>query len=214
MLKTIVQHSAELIAFLVALKIVLYQPQIRHLTQMVDALLVCPNEKTLSNLYRQLVGEPNPKNAADFFRESTWSVDAVSKPRKAFMLLKLLAAAQALHLTSPLLVSIDDSLGEKDKATRHLEAVDYTTTITVKAVARNPSLPMALCMSMSICNSGRLVSLLICDPICARKPCGGSTGSGMRTTVCTIAASMPWPARCWWNCLTYCFQRLPGVCSV
>lgn len=125
MLKTIVQHSAELIAYLVALKIVLYQPQIRHLTQLVDALLVCPNEKTLSNLYRQLVGEPGPKNAADFFRESTWSVDAVSKPRKAFMLLKLLAAAQALHLTSPLLVSIDDSLGKKDKATRHLEAVDY-----------------------------------------------------------------------------------------
>jgi hypothetical protein len=125
MLKVIVQHAAQLVAFLTGLKLALYQPQIRHLTQLLDALLVCPNEKTLTNLSRQVASDPDPKNAADFFRESTWAVEAVSEPRKAFMVKSLLAAAECLHLKVPLLISIDDSLGEKDKATRHLEAVDY-----------------------------------------------------------------------------------------
>jgi hypothetical protein len=41
------------------------------------------------------------------------------------MVLTLLAAAKTLHLNLPLLIGIDDSLGEKDKETRHLQAVDY-----------------------------------------------------------------------------------------
>jgi len=53
MLKAIVQQSEQLIAFISALNIVLYQPQIRHLTQILDALLECSNKKTLTNLYRQ-----------------------------------------------------------------------------------------------------------------------------------------------------------------
>ncbi|RPJ39812.1 MAG: transposase [Chloroflexi bacterium] len=125
MLKVIVQHAAQLISFLTGLKLALYQSQIRHLTHLVDALLVCPNEKTLTNLYRQIASDPDPKSAADFFRESTWAVAAVSSPRKQFMVLTLLAAAKALHLNVPLLIGIDDSLGEKGKATRHLEAVDF-----------------------------------------------------------------------------------------
>jgi Transposase DDE domain len=125
MLKVIVQHTVQLVAFLTGLKIALYQSQIRHLTHLVDALLVCQNEKTLTNLYRQIAGDPDPKTAADFFRESTWAVAAVSSPRKQFMVMTLLAAAKALHLNVPLLIGIDDSLGEKGKATRHLEAVDF-----------------------------------------------------------------------------------------
>jgi hypothetical protein len=125
MLKAIVQHSTKLVAFLSALNLALYQPQIRHLTQILDALLVCENEKTLTNLTRQLEAEVDPKNAADFFRESTWQSQALSSPRKRFMLALLLRAAKALKLGVPLLVGIDDSLGEKDKATRHLEAVAY-----------------------------------------------------------------------------------------
>ena len=48
MLTAIVQHSAELIAFINALNIVLYQPQIRHLIQIVDALLTSSETKTIS----------------------------------------------------------------------------------------------------------------------------------------------------------------------
>lgn len=125
MLKVIVQQSQKLVAFLANLKLDLYQPQIRHLTQLIDALLVCNTTKTLTNLYRQIEGDPDPRNAADFFRESTWSVNAIANARKPFLLAVLLEAAKQLNLDLPLLVSIDDSLGEKDKATRHLQAVDY-----------------------------------------------------------------------------------------
>ena len=125
MLKAIVQQSEQLVAFISALNIVLYQPQIRHLIQILDALLECSDKKTLTNLYRQFIHEPDPKTAADFFRESPWTVDAISKPCKRYMLQKFLEIARRLGLASVILVSVDDSLGKKDRATRHLEVVDY-----------------------------------------------------------------------------------------
>jgi len=125
MLKAIVQHSTKLVAFLNALNLALYQPQIRHLTQILDALLVCDREKTLTNLSRQLEETVHPKNAADFFRESTWDSKTLSSIRKQFMVASLLKAAQTFKGHFPLLIGIDDSLGENDKATRHLEGVAF-----------------------------------------------------------------------------------------
>ena len=124
MLPTILQHSAELIAFIALFNPTLYQPQIRHLLNVVDAILVCNGKKTLSNLYRQIDGEPDPKTAADFFRESPWEREDVGQGRKKAMLLQFLGFAQKLGIAK-LLVSLDDSTGKKDKATRHLEAVCY-----------------------------------------------------------------------------------------
>jgi hypothetical protein len=125
MLKAIVQHSTKLVAFLNALNLALYQPQIRHLTQILDALLVCDREKTLTNLSRQLEEDVHPKNAADFFRESPWDCQALVRARKQFMVASLLKIAQSFQEHFPLLIGIDDSLGEKDKATRHLEGVAF-----------------------------------------------------------------------------------------
>ncbi len=125
MLRVIIQHSAELVAFIQALDLALYKPQKRHLLHIMDALLMHSNRKTLSALYRLLARVPGPKAAADFFRESPWQVEAISKPRQRFMLHKLLAFAQQIGLASAIYVSIDDSLGKKGKATRHLEAVAY-----------------------------------------------------------------------------------------
>lgn len=124
MLPTIVQHSEPLIAFITLFQLALYQPQMRHLLNLVDAILVCPGKKTLSNLYRQIGGEPDPKSAADFFRESPWEREDVGQGRKQAMLLQFLQWAQQLGIAT-ILVSLDDSLGKKDKATRHLEAVCF-----------------------------------------------------------------------------------------
>lgn len=124
MLPTILQHSEALIAFIALFNFALYQPQIRHLFKLVDAMLVCNGKKTLSNLYRQISGEPDPKTAADFFRESPWQREDVGFGRKQAMLLQFLAFAENLGLAK-LLVSLDDSTGKKDKATRYLEAVCY-----------------------------------------------------------------------------------------
>lgn len=125
MLKIIVQQSQSLVAFISALNLALYQPQKRHLIQLLDALLVSQGRKTLSDLYRLWIGKLDPKSAADFFRESPWKVAAVSKPRKQFMVKKLLEFARRLGIELVILISVDDSLGKKGKATRHLQAVDY-----------------------------------------------------------------------------------------
>jgi hypothetical protein len=58
------------------------------LIRLVDALLVCDFQKTLTNLYRQLADKCDPKTAAEFFRECPWQVVDVSGPRKRWMLFK------------------------------------------------------------------------------------------------------------------------------
>ena len=125
MLTAIVQHSKELVAFINALNMALYQPQIRHLIQMVDALLTSNETKTISGLYRLLKGQPDPKSGADFLRESPWEPEDISGPRKRWMVVKFLELARKLNVAFEIFIGIDDSLGKKGKATRHLEAVDY-----------------------------------------------------------------------------------------
>ena len=125
MLTAIVQHSQELVAFITVLNIALYQPQIRHLIQMVDALLTSNDTKTISGLYRLLKGQPDPKTGADFLRESPWEAEDISTPRKRWMVNKLLELASKVNIAFEIFIGIDDSLGKKGKATKHLEAVDY-----------------------------------------------------------------------------------------
>jgi len=125
MLGVIVQHSVEIVTFISWLSLALYQPQIRHLIQLVDALLVCDSRKTLTNLYRQLAADRDPKTAADFFRESPWQAMDISGPRQRWMLLRFLELARKLNLAPLILVGVDDSLGKKHKDTRHLEAVSF-----------------------------------------------------------------------------------------
>lgn len=125
MLKTIVTQSVKLTGFLLALELALYQPQLQHLTRLVEALVVCDSRKTLSALYRAWVDDPDPKTAADFLRESPWDPEALNRDRRHWMLEQLLLQARALELGRTVFVSVDDSLGQKDKATRHLDAVAF-----------------------------------------------------------------------------------------
>lgn len=98
---------------------------IRHLLEIVDALIVCNQRKTLSGLSRLLHHSIDPKALADFFRESPWSIDQISQPSKKFMLATILELAQAAGIVLRIMVSLGDSLGKKGKATKHLDAVDY-----------------------------------------------------------------------------------------
>ena len=125
MLKTIVHPSVKLVEFIFTLKLALYQPQIKHLERLTDALIVCDRRKTLTNLYREFVDELCPKTAADFFRESPWQAEDVGRPQRAYLLGEYLRLRQVLGDVGPIVVSIDDSLGQKYKDTRHLEAVAY-----------------------------------------------------------------------------------------
>ena len=73
MLPVIVQHSEALATFIFSLNLALYQPQMRHLLQIVDALIASNERKTLSDLSRLFKDTPDPKALADFFRESPWT---------------------------------------------------------------------------------------------------------------------------------------------
>jgi hypothetical protein len=96
-----------------------------HLVRLVESILVCDQRKVLTNLYRQWVEEWDPKTAADFLRESTWHTETLAQTRRHGMLQALLARSRELGREKVVFVSIDDSLGKKDKATRHLAAVDF-----------------------------------------------------------------------------------------
>jgi len=125
MLKTIVHQSPQLVSFLVALQLALSKPQMRHITQLTDALLTCERRKTLSDLYRQYLVDLDPKAAADCFRESPWKPEDIRGPRCQFMLRQMLEFGRLLGYPPIIWVSVDDSLGKKDKATRHQDAVDF-----------------------------------------------------------------------------------------
>ena len=79
MLKTIAEVSLNLIAFIDDLDLPLSKPQKRHIAQVADALITTEGSKTLSALYRSIVGDPCPKAAADRYRvrEAPWEADAV-----------------------------------------------------------------------------------------------------------------------------------------
>lgn len=124
MLALIVQHSADLVAFINALHLELYQPQMRHLLRIVDALLVSDQSKTISALYRLLQEDLDPKSGADFFRESPWQAEDIGAFRKRWMMRTFLALARKVNMSFEIFIKIDDSLGKKGKATRHLEAGD------------------------------------------------------------------------------------------
>jgi Transposase DDE domain len=125
LLKRIVQHSPKLFVFLCGLHLRLSQPQWQHVLRLADALIVSEaRHKTIAGLYRLIVEAPDPSNGADTLRISPWTAEDLRAPLRDFIVRDLVDYAHQSNQWT-LYVSLDDSLGEKDKGTRHLEAVDY-----------------------------------------------------------------------------------------
>ena len=59
MLKSIAEVSAELLSFIEARQLSLSKPQKQHVAQVADALIITEGSKTLSALYRSIVGDPD-----------------------------------------------------------------------------------------------------------------------------------------------------------
>ena len=125
MLTRIVHNSEKLCTFVDQLNLKLSQPQRRHMLNMADALLTCENEKTLAALQRQFVAAPDASNMADFLRISPWDGAAVRAALRKSQVAALLAAAACTGASPTIYINIDDSLGEKDKGTRHIEPVAW-----------------------------------------------------------------------------------------
>jgi len=126
MLRQIFKNSKRLEAFLLALNLNLYEPQRRHITNIVDALLVCDEKKSLSALHRQLVNPPSDVYAVcDCFRDSPWDGAHLRHQAHPYVVHQLVAQAEARGEERVIYLSGDDSLTEKANDTEHLEAVDW-----------------------------------------------------------------------------------------
>ena len=125
MLTRILHNSERLCTFLKQLEVELSQPQHRHILNMADALLVCEDKKTLAALQRQFIEAPDASNMADFLRISPWQAQDVRAALRARQVTWLIAEAERIGVPKVIYINIDDSLGEKDKGTRHLEPVDW-----------------------------------------------------------------------------------------
>src|SRR5512135_2764544 len=95
MLTRILHNSPSLCTFLEQLGLALSQPQLQHVLNLADALLVCDSTKTLSELQRQFVECVDASNMADTLRIAPWRACDLRQPVGTFLLREALAQAQA-----------------------------------------------------------------------------------------------------------------------
>jgi len=124
MVTRILHNSERLCAFFDQLELTLYQSQRQHILNMADALLVCEEDKTLAALQRQFVEAPDASNMADCLRISPWQADDVRAVLRANQVAWVVAQAERVGIPKMISMNLDDAIGEKHKATRHLEPVD------------------------------------------------------------------------------------------
>jgi hypothetical protein len=125
MLKSIAQPSPDLQAFIQSVNLPLNQAQEKHITQVADALITVEGRKTLSALYRTITGNPCPKSAADTFRLAPWQADDLRIPMREKLVQDALVRREATHHKPVIFLSLDDSLTDKDKGSKRLQAVDW-----------------------------------------------------------------------------------------
>ena len=122
-MKTIVRRSVAAVTFLGLLGLTLHAPQVRHLERLADLLVVAPRRKTLAELAAQELDGVDASNLADFFRISPWDPDHIHVRICEWVFQYLKTHNGTCKL--PIFLNIDDSLTNKDKGTRKLEAVDW-----------------------------------------------------------------------------------------
>jgi hypothetical protein len=157
MLTRIVHNSERLCTFVEQLDVKLSQPQRRHILNLADALLVCEDKKTLAALQRQFVEAPDASNMADFLRISPWRAEQVRARLRAYQVAWLIAEAERTGAPKVLYINIDDSLGEKDKGTRHLEPVDWFFDHS-ESIKTKPRFKNAFCYVVCTMRAGQNVA--------------------------------------------------------
>jgi hypothetical protein len=111
MLTRIVHNSPKVCAFFDSLNLKLSKPQRQHMLNLMDALLVCEDTKTLAALQRQFIAAPDASNQADFLRISPWQAAAGRAALRASQVNWVVAQAERLNLPKVLYINLDDSLG-------------------------------------------------------------------------------------------------------
>lgn len=156
MLTRIVHNSPKLCTFVDQLVLDLSKPQCQHMLNLADALLVCEDRKTLAALQRQFLEAPDASNMADFLRISPWNVDDVREAIRLDQLNWVLSQAECLGVPKVLYINLDDSLGAKDKTTRHLDVVDWFHDHSESSKSK-PVFKNAFCYLVATLRVGKIV---------------------------------------------------------
>jgi hypothetical protein len=156
MLTRIVHNSTKLCTFIDQLDLNLSKPQRQHILNLADALLVCEDEKTLAALQRQFLEAPDASNLADFLRISPWKAEDVRSALRIQQVQWAIAQAESLGLPKIMYLNLDDSLGEKDRATRHLEPVDWFHDHS-ESTKSKPVFKNAFCYLIATVRIGKIV---------------------------------------------------------
>jgi hypothetical protein len=156
MLTRIVHNSAKLCTFINQLELNVSKPQRQHILNLADGLLVCEDEKTLAALQRQFLEAPDASNWADFLRISPWKAEEVRTALHRNQVQWAIGQAESLGVPKVVYLNLDDSLGEKDKATRHLEPVDWFHDHS-ESTKSKPIFKNAFCYLLTTLRIGKLV---------------------------------------------------------
>lgn len=125
MLTRILHNSPALCDFIAQLDLSLSQPQLRHVCNLADALLVCEGHKTLAELQRQFVECGDASNMADTLRSAPGTAPDLRAPVGRYLVREAVAQARQRDRLTAICISLDDSIAAKHKHTRHLEPVDW-----------------------------------------------------------------------------------------
>ena len=125
MLTRILHNSPELCTCIAQLDLGLSAPQLQHVTNVADGLLVTDAPKTLAEIRRQFVDYVDPSNIADTFRIAPWTAADIREPVAKLLMQTALERLERRGEPRRLLINLDDSLAIKDPDTRHLQGVDW-----------------------------------------------------------------------------------------
>jgi hypothetical protein len=144
MLTRILHNNPELCTFIDQLGLDLSAPQLRHVTNVADGLMVTDGVKTLAEIQRQFVTCVDVSNIADTFRIGPWTAEDIRERLAAFLMRSALERLRRQGQPLRLLINLDDSLAIKDPETHHLQGVDWHYDHSAKSRKRS-RLQNALC---------------------------------------------------------------------
>lgn len=121
----IVAPTQALIKFLLLLQLRFSEPQQRHLTNFIEALLACDGTKTIAKLNRLILDANDQSAFTDFFTYSPWDNDELHRCWQSALVGWVLCDNQLALVPEPLYVGIEDSGSKKPKTSLHFEVTDW-----------------------------------------------------------------------------------------
>jgi len=153
----IIAPTKFLVKFMLLLKLRFSEPQQRHFTNFIEALLACEGTKTIAKLNRLILDTTDQSAFTDFFTYSPWDNHALRRTVLSTLVKWVLQENSDTSIPHALTISIDDSKSPKPKTSLHFEVTGwhFNTTegrgfeygvvfLTVHLACGKRSVPLAL----------------------------------------------------------------------